>query len=189
MYIVTHTLYYIHNLKTHSSCNCKTKLNKTFLPYPRTGLLFHRAILMSGSGLAPWSLVSDPAYYAAIVSNHVNCSPDLPYSHLMKCLRERPLEALLSTPIRPPDFGNAFGPSVDGVVIGNLIHWRYSLEPFNYPLISCVERTKFIILTQQSCCSLVCARCYHQTRTKLCSPIPVITITVCPHRKYQIIIR
>lgn len=77
---------------------------------------------MSGSGLAPWSLVSDPAYYAAIVSNHVNCSPDLPYSHLMKCLRERPLEALLSTPIRPPDFGNAFGPSVDGVVIGNLIH-------------------------------------------------------------------
>lgn len=122
MYIVTHTLYYIHNLKTHSSCNCKTKLNKTFLPYPRTGLLFHRAILMSGSGLAPWSLVSDPAYYAAIVSNHVNCSPDLPYSHLMKCLRERPLEALLSTPIRPPDFGNAFGPSVDGVVIGNLIH-------------------------------------------------------------------
>lgn len=73
---------------------------------------------MSGSGLAPWSLVSDPARYAAIVSDHVNCSPDLPHSHLMKCLRERPLEQLLSTPIFPPDFGNAFGPSVDGVVVG-----------------------------------------------------------------------
>lgn len=84
----------------------------------QTGLLFHRAILMSGSGLAPWSLVHDPAKYAAIVSHHVNCSPELPHSHLMKCLRERPLEALLSTPIRQPEFGNAFGPSVDGVVIG-----------------------------------------------------------------------
>lgn len=82
------------------------------------GLLFHRALLMSGSGLAPWSLVGDPAYYAAAVANHVNCSPDLPFSHLMKCLRERPLEALLSTTVRPPEFGNAFGPSVDGVVIG-----------------------------------------------------------------------
>lgn len=81
-------------------------------------MLFHRAMLMSGSGLAPWSLVSDPAHYAAIVSHHVNCSPELPHSHLMKCLRERPLEALLSTPIKTPDFGNAFGPSIDGVVIG-----------------------------------------------------------------------
>lgn len=82
------------------------------------GLLFHRAMLLSGSGLAPWSLVSDPAKYAAIISHHVNCSPDLAYSQLMRCLREQSLDALLSTPIRQPDFGNAFGPSVDGVVIG-----------------------------------------------------------------------
>lgn len=82
------------------------------------GLLFHRAILMSGSGLAPWSMVHDPAKYAAIVSHHVNCSPELPHAHLMKCLRERPLQAILSTPIRQPEFGNAFGPSIDGVVIG-----------------------------------------------------------------------
>lgn len=27
------------------------------------GLLFHRAILMSGSGLAPWSLVGDPGKF------------------------------------------------------------------------------------------------------------------------------
>lgn len=75
---------------------------------------------MSGSGLSPWSLVSEPAKYAAIVSHHVNCSAELPHPLLMKCLRERPLDALLSTPIRHPDFGNAFGPSVDGVVIGNV---------------------------------------------------------------------
>lgn len=83
---------------------------------------------MSGSGLAPWSLVSDPAHYAAIVSHHVNCSPELPFSHLMKCLRERPLEALLSTPVRPPDFGNAFGPSVDGVVIGKFVYSFFCLS-------------------------------------------------------------
>lgn len=84
-------------------------------------MLFHRAMLMSGSGLAPWSLVGDPAYYAAAVANHVSCSPELPYAHLMKCLRERPLDGLLGTPVRPPEFGNAFGPSVDGVVIGECV--------------------------------------------------------------------
>ncbi|EDV93359.1 GH19264, partial [Drosophila grimshawi] len=81
------------------------------------GLLFNRAMLMSGSGLAPWSLVSNPAKYAAIVAHHVNCASDLPHAHLMKCLREKTLEQLLSVPIRPPEFGFAFGPSIDGVVI------------------------------------------------------------------------
>ncbi|XP_058821516.1 neuroligin-4, Y-linked [Topomyia yanbarensis] len=81
------------------------------------GLLFHRAMLMSGSGLAPWSLVGEPAKFAAYVSHHVNCSPDLPHQMLLKCLRDKPLSDVLSTSVRAPDFGNAFGPSVDGVVI------------------------------------------------------------------------
>lgn len=81
------------------------------------GLLFNRAILMSGSGLAPWSLVSNPAKYAAIVAHHVNCASDLPNALLMKCLREKTLEQVLAVPIRQPDFGFAFGPSIDGVVI------------------------------------------------------------------------
>lgn len=86
--------------------------------YLPPGLLFHRAIMMSGSGLAPWSLVGEPAKFAAYVSHHVNCSPDLPHQLLLKCLRDKPLEDILSTSVRAPDFGNAFGPSVDGVVIG-----------------------------------------------------------------------
>lgn len=81
------------------------------------GLLFHRAVLMSGSGLAPWSLVNDPLKHAAHVAHHVKCPTDAPHSQLMKCLRERPLEALLSANIRVPEFGTAFGPSVDGVVV------------------------------------------------------------------------
>ncbi|XP_049887755.1 neuroligin-4, Y-linked isoform X2 [Pectinophora gossypiella] len=81
------------------------------------GLLFHRAILMSGSGLSPWSLVADPNKYAAIVATHANCSPELTPPALLRCLRERPLESLLSAPVQAPDFAYAFGPSVDGVVI------------------------------------------------------------------------
>lgn len=102
------------------------------LPTQTAGLLFHRAMLLSGTGLSPWSLVNDPAKYAAIISHHVNCSPDLPYSQLMKCLREQSLDELLSTPIHQPDYGNAFGPSVDGVVIGKfncwIIHWQEKLQ-------------------------------------------------------------
>ncbi|KAJ9581762.1 hypothetical protein L9F63_003831, partial [Diploptera punctata] len=82
-------------------------------------LLFHRAVLMSGSGLSPWALVENPARYAQQVARHANCSPDLPHPHLLKCLRERPLEALLTTPIEAPEFSSAFGPSIDGVVIDN----------------------------------------------------------------------
>ncbi|PSN57482.1 Neuroligin-1 [Blattella germanica] len=74
---------------------------------------------MSGSGLSPWALVENPARYAQQVARHANCSPDLPHPHLLKCLRERPLEALLSTPIEAPEFSSAFGPSIDGVVIDN----------------------------------------------------------------------
>nr|UXP72013.1 esterase [Manduca sexta] len=52
------------------------------------GLLFHRAILMSGSGLSPWSLVADPNKFAAIVATHANCSPELTPPLLLRCLRE-----------------------------------------------------------------------------------------------------
>lgn len=76
--------------------------------------------MISGTGLAPWSLVGDPAYYAAIVAHHVNCSVELPHQALMKCLRDVSLKSLLSTPIKAPEFHNAFGPSVDGVVIGKI---------------------------------------------------------------------
>ncbi|XP_056632476.1 neuroligin-4, Y-linked isoform X2 [Diorhabda sublineata] len=82
------------------------------------GVLFHRAILMSGSALSPWALIQEPSRFAAQVAVHANCSPELPHPHLLKCLREKPVELLLSTPIlHQPEFAFAFGPSVDGVVI------------------------------------------------------------------------
>ncbi|XP_022919101.2 neuroligin-4, Y-linked isoform X1 [Onthophagus taurus] len=81
------------------------------------GVLFQRAILMSGSALSPWALVQEPSRYAAQVAIYANCSPELPQPHLLKCLREKPLEVLMSTPIQAPEFAFAFGPSVDGVAI------------------------------------------------------------------------
>ncbi|GLG92734.1 Uncharacterized protein GBIM_00341 [Gryllus bimaculatus] len=57
------------------------------------GLLFHRAVLMSGSALSPWALVEAPARYAHAVARHANCSPELPRQALLRCLRDRPLDA------------------------------------------------------------------------------------------------
>lgn len=108
----------ISNSHFHYHLHCRFTLDHNI---QIVGLLFHRAMLLSGSGLTPSSLVSDPAKYAAIISHHVNCSPDLPHSQLMKCLRDRPLDGLLSTQIRQPEFGNSFGPTIDGVVIGKYI--------------------------------------------------------------------
>lgn len=80
-------------------------------------VLFHRAILLSGSPLSPLSLVRDPVYYGHQVAKLVNCSPDLQHLHLLNCLRDTPLDQLLNAQLHVPEFTTAFGPSVDGVII------------------------------------------------------------------------
>ncbi|XP_046472478.1 neuroligin 3 [Neodiprion pinetum] len=82
------------------------------------GLLFHRGILMSGSALSPWALIRGAAGYAMQVARHLNCSAVAgdPQA-LLRCLRDVPLNALLSTPVQGLAFAPAFGPSIDGVVI------------------------------------------------------------------------
>ncbi|KAL1451039.1 hypothetical protein WDU94_003334 [Cyamophila willieti] len=72
---------------------------------------------MSGSSLSPWALVRDPARYARQVAKHAACPIDLSHTELLRCLREKPLELLLSTPVLAPEFTTAFGPSIDGVII------------------------------------------------------------------------
>ncbi|XP_061935415.1 neuroligin-1 isoform X3 [Apis cerana] len=82
------------------------------------GLLFHRSVLMSGSALSPWALVRGAANYALQVAKHLNCSWAASDSQaLLRCLREVPLNALVSVPVKGLEFAPAFGPSVDGVVI------------------------------------------------------------------------
>ena len=40
------------------------------------GKLFHRVILMSGSALAPWAVVSDPARATLQVASTLNCTEE-----------------------------------------------------------------------------------------------------------------
>ncbi|XP_073980560.1 neuroligin 3 isoform X1 [Rhodnius prolixus] len=91
------------------------------------GVLFHRAIMMSGSANAPWSLARQPWRYARQLARHANCSWDQSHAHLLKCLRERPLELLMSAQIEASPFATTFGPSVDGVVIDTPLERQTSL--------------------------------------------------------------
>nr|XP_027229286.1 neuroligin-4, Y-linked-like [Penaeus vannamei] len=57
--------------------------------------LFHRAILMSGSSLAPWALVSDPFKNTRRIAQALNCS-DVPLGdELKKCLRVKNLHQIM----------------------------------------------------------------------------------------------
>jgi len=98
---------------SHIISNCLDNFSLRFI----FAVLFHRAILLSGSPLSPLSLVRDPVYYGHQVAKLVNCSPDLQHLHLLNCLRDTPLDQLLNAQLHVPEFTTAFGPSVDGVII------------------------------------------------------------------------
>ncbi|XP_045506017.1 neuroligin-4, Y-linked-like [Colias croceus] len=83
--------------------------------------LFHRAILLSGSALSSWALVEDPVNYSVQLAKQSNCTlpEDIVKDHelIVDCLREVPLQELMSAEINTPSYLTAFGPSVDGVVV------------------------------------------------------------------------
>nr|XP_018910015.1 PREDICTED: neuroligin-4, Y-linked-like [Bemisia tabaci] len=82
------------------------------------GVLFHRAILMSGSSLSPWALVRDPSRWSREIAEQAGCNPQLPHTLLLKCLRDKPLANLTAAHLKDvPPFTATFGPSVDGVII------------------------------------------------------------------------
>ncbi|XP_047496487.1 neuroligin-1-like [Penaeus chinensis] len=84
---------------------------------PKNPKLFHRAILMSGSSLAPWALVNDPFKNTRRIAQALNCS-DVPLGdELKKCLRVKNLHQIMQAQSEIPDYYFAFGPTVDGVVI------------------------------------------------------------------------
>ncbi|XP_063839760.1 neuroligin-2-like [Scylla paramamosain] len=84
---------------------------------PQSPGLFHRAILMSGSSLAPWSLVSNPTRYTRQLAREVNCSHTPLGDELKKCLRTKSLHVIMQAQVEVPEYYYAFGPTVDGVVI------------------------------------------------------------------------
>ena len=81
---------------------------KTYLSF--SGKLFHRVVLMSGSALAPWAVVGDPARATLQVASALNCTEEQlqmkkhtrgrgggPERTLLGCLRSIPLYQLMLT--------------------------------------------------------------------------------------------
>lgn len=83
--------------------------------YLEAGQLFQRVVLMSGSALCPGALVRDPGRYTRQVAHLAGCPVD---ERVLECLREVPLETLLTSPIVAPAFRISFGPTIDSVIIG-----------------------------------------------------------------------
>lgn len=83
--------------------------------------LFHRAILLSGSALSSWAIVQEPMVYSLEIARQLNCTSNTDefqnQEHIIDCLREIPIGELMKTKVLAPTFLNAFGPSIDGVVI------------------------------------------------------------------------
>ncbi|KAI5713871.1 hypothetical protein M8J76_006916 [Diaphorina citri] len=79
--------------------------------------LFKRAILLSGSALSLWSLVTHPLQYTLQVAQHFNCPETDPEMSI--CLRNKRLSDITAVDIESPRFKTAFGPIIDGNVIPN----------------------------------------------------------------------
>lgn len=71
--------------------------------------------------MSSWALVEDPVSFAVRLARQLNCTipDDLYRDHedIVDCLRDIPLSELIKSDVTAPAFLNAFGPSVDGVVI------------------------------------------------------------------------
>lgn len=85
--------------------------------------------MLSGSALSSWALVQEPLLYSLEIARQMNCSgggggggdagEETAENHdrIVDCLRRVPLARLAEARVAAPTFLNAFGPSVDGVVI------------------------------------------------------------------------
>ncbi|XP_018334128.1 neuroligin-4, Y-linked isoform X2 [Agrilus planipennis] len=80
-------------------------------------LLFHRAILMSGTALSDWALVKNPTHVTLQVAKAVRCPSN--GKELEECLRKRRLEDLMDISISIPEYQTPFGPIIDQTVIPN----------------------------------------------------------------------
>lgn len=81
------------------------------------GVIFHRAILMSGSSLAPWALLTDPLNSTLRLATALHCPLQSP--QLLFCLRQQPLTAIFDSLPEQFEFVPSFGPSIDGIVVGD----------------------------------------------------------------------
>uniref|UniRef100_A0A1B6C6P7 Carboxylesterase type B domain-containing protein n=1 Tax=Clastoptera arizonana TaxID=38151 RepID=A0A1B6C6P7_9HEMI len=79
--------------------------------------LFHRAIVMSGTALADWALVTNPLQFTIQVAQALNCPQSS--EEMGDCLRRKRLHEIMAVDVYAPDFKTPFGPVIDGTVVPN----------------------------------------------------------------------
>ncbi|XP_005099649.1 neuroligin-4, Y-linked [Aplysia californica] len=91
---------------------------------PRSVGLFHQAIMLSGSELSEWAVLSreDSQEYARRLCREVGC-PTGDSQQMIDCLRysrsfEQIVNASAMVPMRPGKIGNPWAPVVDGDIVG-----------------------------------------------------------------------
>uniref|UniRef100_A0A8C4PZW4 Carboxylesterase type B domain-containing protein n=1 Tax=Eptatretus burgeri TaxID=7764 RepID=A0A8C4PZW4_EPTBU len=78
--------------------------------------LFQRAITQSGTALSSWAVNYQPAKYARLLAERVNCN-FLDTGAMVECLRSRSFNELVGHDVTLARYHVAFGPVIDGDVI------------------------------------------------------------------------
>ncbi|XP_060518192.1 neuroligin-4, Y-linked-like [Cylas formicarius] len=78
--------------------------------------LFHRAILMSGTALSDWALVSKPIDISIQVAANLNCQL---HDNFAACLRRKRLEEIMESIPASEPYKTTFGPVVDNLFVPN----------------------------------------------------------------------
>ncbi|GBP46610.1 Neuroligin-4, X-linked [Eumeta japonica] len=91
-------------------------LANTLLMLPDCKGLVSRALLLSGSALSPWALAADAALAREHAAQALRCPRDTPDGEhwLLRCVRARPLAALLAVEAPRARFLAGWAPSVPG---------------------------------------------------------------------------
>nr|UUB32787.1 carboxylesterase COEL1 [Dendroctonus rhizophagus] len=84
--------------------------------YGENKRLFHRAILMSGTALSDWALVSKPLDMSLQVGQILNCQLPVDFAG---CLRRKRLDELMAANPDTEPYKTIFGPVVDNLIVPN----------------------------------------------------------------------
>ena len=81
--------------------------------------LFHRAIVMSGTALADWSVTGKPLRYTLQAAQQMNCPLVEQDDELATCLRFKKVTELMNIRLQAPLYASPLAPVVDGIVVPN----------------------------------------------------------------------
>ncbi|KAL1513355.1 hypothetical protein ABEB36_002775 [Hypothenemus hampei] len=84
--------------------------------YEQNERLFHRAILISGTALADWALVSKPLDVSIQVAHILNCQL---LDNFAACLRKKRLDEIMAAVPETEPYKTTFGPVVDNLIVPN----------------------------------------------------------------------